>query len=117
MKVLSYLRGLLILLVFLLAGELLVRATRLPLPGSVAGMLLLAGSLHRGLVGRGAVRPAAALLVDNMALLFVPPAVGLMQHYDLLRREWLPIAAAGVSSTLAVLLVVGAVQQRAERRG
>jgi holin-like protein len=52
-----------------------------------------------------------------MALLFVPPGVGLMLQYDLLRREWLPIVVASAASTLAVLLLVGRLQQRLETRG
>lgn len=112
-----YLLGLLILLAFLWVGDALVRGLRLPLPGSVAGMLMLAAALRLRWIPERAVRPAAELLIRNMALLFVPAGVGVMAYAGLLRREWLPIVAAAAASTVAVLLVVGWMQQRMERDG
>ncbi len=106
-----------VLLAFLLAGTTVASLARLPLPGSVVGMLLLAAVLHLGWMPAAWVEPAAELLLRHMALLFVPPGVGLMLQYDLLRREWLPIVAASAASTLAVLLVVGRLQQRLEAGG
>jgi holin-like protein len=112
-----YLLGLLILLAFLWMGDALASALRLPLPGSVAGMLMLAGALRLRWIPARAVEPVAELLIRNMALLFVPAGVGVMVYAGLLRREWLPIVAAGAASTVAVLLVVGWMQQRLERDG
>ena len=106
-----------VLLAFLLVGTSIASFGRLPLPGSVAGMLLLAAALHFRWMPAAWVEPAAELLLRHMALLFVSPGVGLMLQYDLLRREWLPIVAASAASTLAVLLVVGWLQQRLEARG
>jgi putative effector of murein hydrolase LrgA (UPF0299 family) len=40
-----------------------------------------------------------------------------MAYAGLLRREWLPIAAGAAASTVAVLLVVGWMQQRLEGDG
>jgi holin-like protein len=112
-----YALGLVILLAFLWTGDALASAGRLPLPGSVMGMLLLAGALRMRWIPERAVRPAAELLVRNMALLFVPAGVGVMAYAGLLRREWLPIAAGATASTVAVLLVVGWMQQRLEGDG
>jgi len=104
----------LVLLAFLYAGDALAHAARLPLPGSVLGMLLLAGSLRRGWIAPALVRPAAQLLIRHMALLFVPAGVGLMTYFGLLGREWVPIVAASIVSTVAVMAVVGWMQQRLE---
>ena len=112
-----YLLGLLILLAFLWMGDALARGLRLPLPGSVTGMLMLAAALRLRWIPERAVQPAAELLIRNMALLFVPAGVGVMAYAGLLRREWLPIVAASAASTVAVLLVVGWMQQRMERDG
>lgn len=109
--------GIAVLLAFLLAGNAVATFGRLPLPGSVVGMLLLAATLHFRWMPAAWVEPAAGLLLRHMGLLFVPPGVGLMLQYDLLRRDWLPIALAGAASTVAVLLVVGLLQQRLEARG
>lgn len=109
--------GFAILLAFLFAGDWIADAARLPLPGSVVGMLMLAAALRLGWIPERAVQPAAELLIRNMALLFVPAGVGLMAYGGLLAREWLPIVAASVASTVAVLLVVGWLQQRQEADG
>ena len=112
-----HLLGFAILLAFLFAGGWLANAARLPLPGSVAGMLLLAAALRLGLVPERAVRPAAELLIRHLALLFVPAGVGVMVYADLLAREWLPILLASAVGTVAVLLSVGWLQQRQEADG
>jgi holin-like protein len=67
-----------ILLAFLWMGDALARGLRLPLPGSVAGMLMLAAALRLRWIPERAVQPAAELLIRNMALLFVPAGVGVM---------------------------------------
>lgn len=110
-----YLLGLGILLAFLWTGDALARLLRLPLPGSVMGMLMLVGALRLRWIPERAVQPAAELLIRNMALLFVPAGVGVMAYAGPLRRQWLPIVGAMVVSTVAVLLVVGWMQQRMER--
>lgn len=113
---LRYTVGFALLVGFYGMGELLARVAHVPLPGSVVGMVLLALSLHLGAVRSSWVAPAAAFLIRHMGLLFVPPGVGLMVHFGLIRREWLPIGAGALASILAVLLTVGALQQRLERR-
>jgi holin-like protein len=109
--------GLLILLAFLFAGNRLADAARLPLPGSVVGMLMLAAALRLRWIPERMVKPAAELLIRNMALLFVPAGVGVMVYGGLLAREWLPVVVASAASTVAVLIVVGWLQQRQERDG
>jgi holin-like protein len=104
-----------VLVAFALLGDALADVARLPLPGSVTGMLLLAGALRAKLLPETAVEPAATLLLRHMGLMFVPPGVGLMVHAGLLAREWMPIVAASAVSTLAVMLVTGLVHRRMAR--
>jgi holin-like protein len=100
------------LLVCQLAGETIVRALALPLPGPVAGMGLL--FLWLVLCPRKpdtapeapeALGAVADGLLRNLSVLFVPAAVGIVQHVGLLRAQALPIAAAIVGSTLLTLTV------------
>ena len=95
-----------------LAGEVLVRALVLPLPGPVAGMglmfLFLVWRGRRGAAPAEAVpaeigRVADALL-GNLSLLFIPAAVGVVQYLALLRTYALPLALAIVVSTLAAMV-------------
>ncbi len=85
-----------------LAGEFLVHAFALPLPGPVLGMFLLfAFLLLRGGKGARAAPPqlgaAADGLLGHLSLLFVPASVGLMRYFDVL-------AANAVTLILAVTL-------------
>lgn len=80
-------------------------------------MVTLAGALRFGLVREAWVEPAAEFLLRHMALLYVPAGVGIMAYAGLIRREWPALLAAGVGGMLAVLLVVGLLQQRLERGG
>ncbi len=88
-----------------LAGELAVLATGLPVPGPVAGMVLLfVGLLVKGGIPEGLAQAADGLLA-NLSLLFVPAGVGVMLHAKLLRDDWLPISLALVASTVLTIVV------------
>jgi holin-like protein len=114
-RVVRLVAGFLLLLLFQLVGAWLARLARLPVPGAVLGLVLLAAAIELRLVPVGLVRPAAELLVRHLTLLYVPAGAALMLHWELVRQNWLPIAAAGIASTLAVLLVAGLTLQRLER--
>ena len=108
--------GLLVLVSFLFLGEATSALLPIPMPGNVLGMLYLALALQFRIVRLEHVKPAADALIKLMPFLFVPAGVGILAFGGVLRREWLPIVAASVISTLAVMLSVGWIQQRMERR-
>ncbi|HYW03296.1 MAG TPA: CidA/LrgA family protein [Gammaproteobacteria bacterium] len=87
-----------LLLVFQLGGMAVTRLTGAPVPGTVVGFLLLfLGLIAVGGPGRRLHR-AASTLLDNLALLFVPVAVGVVNQLPLLARDWGPLALALVVS-------------------
>jgi putative effector of murein hydrolase LrgA (UPF0299 family) len=95
-----------------LAGELIRAATLVPIPGPLIGMFLLAALLAlRSEKVAGPIPPAldrtAETLIRLMGLLFVPAGVGIITDGDLLRREWLPILAGLIGSTLLSIAVTG----------
>lgn len=105
--------GLFALLACQLFGETIARGAGLPVPGPVLGLAILVvglaawarfarpdpAALERSGVGR-----VAEALLANLALLFVPAGVGVIQHLDLLGTYGLALAAALVGSTLLTLL-------------
>ncbi|MFA5701107.1 MAG: CidA/LrgA family protein [Desulfuromonas sp.] len=101
------LRGMAILLGLQLVGELSTYVLKIPLPGSVVGMLLLLAGLRGGILRVDWVREAAELLLQNMSLLFVPAGVGVMVYAGLITQHWLPLTTATICSTLAVLATTG----------
>jgi holin-like protein len=104
-----------LLLACQLAGEMLVAATGLPVPGPVCGMALLFVCLLIFGLPDELARLGEALL-SNLSLLFVPAGVGVMLHAQLMSREWLPIGAAIVVSTLATVIVTGLMMKYAGPR-
>jgi holin-like protein len=108
-------KSLLIIFSCLFLGDCISAVLHIPVPGNVIGMLLLTFALTRRIVSLEDVKPAADLLVKNMAFLFVPPGVGLMLYFELLGKEFAAIITSFVLSTFLVLAVVGYVQQRLEK--
>ena len=87
------------LLLFQLAGELLVRAFGWPFPGPVIGMsLLFLTLLMRGTVSQE-LRTGSGSLLQHLSLLFIPAGAGVMLHLQRIADEWLPITVALVAST------------------
>ncbi len=107
--------GLLILFGFLWIGELVDYWFQLSIPGSVIGMVLLTVALRLRIIKIEWVKAASDVLVKNMAFLFVPPGVGLMLYFDLVRDEWLPISISLIVSTFIVMGVTALAQQRMEK--
>ncbi|MEA3121049.1 MAG: holin-like protein [Paraburkholderia sp.] len=103
-----------------LAGEVLRRLLHLPLPGPVIGMFILAvalvvrarGSSAAPQTGPSSLEKTATVLISNMGLLFVPAGVGIVAELSVLRREWLPIVAGVLVSTVLGLIVTGVVMHR-----
>ena len=107
-------RGILILLVCQLVGEVLARALDLPAPGPVVGLALLTLAL----VAWARWRPfsdqqlaesdlgkVSLGLLGALSLLFVPAGVGVVQYAGLLADHAVALGAALVVSTVVTLLV------------
>ena len=105
------LQGLVLLLAFQFAGELVSRLLQLPVPGNVIGMGLMLVALATGLVREESLSDAAELLLKYLALFFVPAGVGVMLYFDLIAQEWLPILVGTIVSTFVVMAVTGWVEQ------
>lgn len=103
---LDYLRGCLLLVVFLLLGQGLHQVGS-PIPGSVAGLILLLLALCFGIVKLRWVERAARLFLRHMVLLFVPVTVGLMDAGPLLKQSGAALVVSLVVSLLVVLAVTG----------
>jgi holin-like protein len=106
------LAGLTWLLVFQCLGEALVRVADMPVPGPVAGMLLLFVGLRIRTATPKNLETAATGLLQHMSLLFVPAGVGVMLHFGRVADEWAAIAVAIVVSTVLAISVT-AVTMRA----
>lgn len=94
-----------LLLLCQLAGEALVRLAGIAVPGPVIGMVLLFAGLWLRGGAPAALSDTAGGILKNLSLLFVPAAVGIIQHAGRIRAEWLAIAVALIVSTLLTMAV------------
>lgn len=100
-----------VLLMFQCLGEGLVFLLKLPIPGPVAGMLVLLAALVAWPRLHQVVESGANELLRHLSLLFLPAGVGIIAAAASGSGHWLAIAAAVVTSTLATLAVTGLVMQ------
>lgn len=100
-------RGLLILLLCQFAGEALARASGIPVPGGVIGMLILFAVL---VIRRGVpadLDQVSQVVLKPLTLYFVPASVGIMTMGPLLAQEGIRIGLVLAISTVVPLLVCG----------
>lgn len=104
-------RFLTLLLVCQLAGEVIVVAFDLLIPGPVVGMVILFAGLavRRGVPGE--LAELSAGILKHLSVLFVPAGVGVMLHVGKLEDQWLAVGAALIASAVATLVVTGLVMQ------
>lgn len=97
-------------------GAALVRLLGVPLPGTVAGLMLLFGALRIGVVRLSWIEDAATLLTRHLAFFFIPIAVGLMAFGDVLLSNGPALLAALVISAAVGIGVTGGVTQLLSRK-
>ena len=96
---------------FCLAGELLHAVLPLPIPAGIYGLVLLAAALLTGVVRIGQVKQTGDFLSSLFPLLFIPTVAGVMEVWDLIAGNLLPILVALVPVTWAVMAAAGKVTQ------
>lgn len=107
----KYLTQFLRILAFTLAGELLQRLVPLPIPASVYGLVLLFGALNAGLVKLEQVKDAGGFLISILPILFVSPAVGILDNWEAIRGALIPILALTLLSTVLTFGIAGRATQ------
>lgn len=104
----KYIKQILILLLFCLAGELL-SLLPLPIPAAVYGLVLMLIALWTGIVKPEAIADTARLLISIMPLLFVAPAVNILSYWGIIASNLVPIVVIVLVSTFVVFSVSGLV--------
>ena len=99
---------LLLLLLYQLIGEVIARTTAIPIPGPVMGMLLLFATLVVKEPLADSIEPTTQFILQNLTLLYVPAAVGIIVHLPLIQREGVPIMLTLLGSSLITIGVTGA---------
>ncbi len=98
------------------AGDAVVAALRLSVPGAVLGLIAYLGWLT---MGRGIAwsRPGALLLIRWIGAMIVPALVGLQLYLGVLAGAALPLALLLVATTLLTALATAVLYRLAGGRG
>ena len=105
----KYLSQFLIILGFTFLGEALQRIVPLPIPASVWGLVLLFSALCLKIIRVEQVKETGGFLSSILPILFVAPAVGIVEHWALIREQFLPIALLLMASTALTFGIAGKV--------
>lgn len=107
----KYLRQFLLIFGFTLLGEAFNRLLPLPIPAAVYGLVLLLVALCLKIIKVEQVKQISDFLLTILPVLFVSPAVTLMESWGILAPAILPIALLVISSTVIVFVIAGLVSQ------
>lgn len=97
---------------FCLAGEVLHRVLPLPIPAGIYGLVLLAAALLTGVVKLEQVKQTGDFLSGLFPLLFIPTVAGVMEVWDLIAGNLVPIVIALIPVTWLVMAAAGKVTQK-----
>ncbi|HTQ35719.1 MAG TPA: CidA/LrgA family protein [Steroidobacteraceae bacterium] len=106
-----------LILLFWLAGSLLVRLLRLPFPASLPGLALLLLALAAGWLPPRGIARGANWLLARMLVFFVPAVLAVLDHPEFAGALGLKILLVIVAGTLAVMGVTLAVVRLVHREG
>lgn len=104
-------------MVFAFLGELLHHFIPLPIPASIYGIVLLFLALETKILKVSDIKETSSFLIAIMPLMFLPPAVGVIESWNLLRESWFPYVVVTLISTVVVMGVSGRVTQDIIRKG
>lgn len=110
------LKGILIILLVYLLGEITSRLIGGFMPGSVIGMVYLFTALQLGIIKEEQVKSICDFVLGNMMLYFVPVTVGLIVSYHIIAESWIVIVLMLIASTLMVFIIVALIQQFLAKR-
>ena len=113
----KYVVQFLIIIAFCLVGELLGHLIPLPIPASIYGIILLFLALEFKLVKVSDIKETSAFLIATMPIMFLPPAVGLVNAWDSVRDSILEFGTITFISTFVVMAAAGWATQLVIRKG
>lgn len=102
---------------FTLTGEALQRIIPLPIPASVYGLALLFTALCLKIVKVDQVKETGTFLTSILSILFVSPAVGIVDDWGLIQNDLLPILLLLSGSTVLTFGVSGRLAQHLLKKG
>ena len=106
----------LVLYLFNLLGEIITSMLRLPLPGSILGLLLLFICLHYKVIPAAYIKQGSIFLLALLPLFFIPATVGIIQYPEFLSGKGIILIVLVMISTFLTMIVAGRVSEAYEEK-
>lgn len=113
----KYLSQFCIIMGFTFVGEAICRILPLPIPGSVYSLLLLFLALCAGIVKLEQVKEVGNFLTSILPILFVAPAVGIVEYWNLISSNLMAIILLILATTVLTFGISGGVVQCLTKKG
>ena len=107
---------LMIIFMISLVGEGISSVFQLPVPGSIIGLVLLFLALQFKLLRLRHISMVGNFLLANMTILFLPPAVGIMDKFQVIAPYLLPILLILLGAIVLNVCVIAVVVQLIKTR-
>ena len=107
---------LMIIFMISLVGEGISSVFQLPVPGSIIGLVLLFLALQFKLLRLRHISMVGNFLLANMTILFLPPAVGIMDKFQVIASYLLPIILIVLGAIVLNVCVIAVVVQLIKTR-
>ena len=88
-------------------GEFLHAILPFPFPASIYGLVLMLVFLKTGIIKLSQVKEAGSFLLETMPVMFIPPAVGLLNVTGEVASIAVPLFIISVLSTVCVMVATG----------
>lgn len=100
-----------LILVILFIGQVLSKLFRLPMPGTIMGMILLLILLLLKVIKTDWINDITDVLLKHLPLMFIPSGVAIINHYGSLKGNIIKLFFILFVSIILVMVVTGRVVQ------
>ena len=107
----KYLKQICLIILFSCLGEMCRYLIPYPIPASIYGMVLMFAALSLKIIRVEHVKDAGSFLVSCLPVLFVAPAVSLMDCWDQLKDSIVPLIIIVLVTTIVTFGAAGLVTQ------
>lgn len=111
-----FVRGFLIILLFLALGKVISAQLPITLPASIIALIFLFLGLTTRLIKIEWVLLSANFLLQYMVILFIPISVALLNYFELLLNNWVVILFSVFFTSLLIMLSIGHLFQFLNKR-
>lgn len=101
----KYLQQFCIIIMISFISELMKHIIPLPIPANIYGLILMFLVLFTGLIKVEQVKEVSDFLIELMPIMFIPPAVAVMEHYRIFEGFYVQSVVTIILSTIIIMTV------------